>query len=389
MATTKPPIKKEQEAVNPDSIRAIFGLKPHQSPYQASKATPIHVSDPTLLYGVELEIEYASPDWTVPGMSAVPDNSLRNSGLEYLTNPSTLSVLNYTLERFFSGWIASDRNYSERCSVHVHANCHDLTLDQLAVVVMLYQTFERLLYRFVGAERDRNIFCVPWHETQLTWAMINDFKDNAKGYQKIRHWQKYTGLNLVPLSNYGTIEFRQMPGTPDRKKIIEWCNLIGCLFSYARTNDLESTKKYVLELNTNSEYKGMLERVFREWADLIRVPLYEQALEEGVLNTKYSLMERPPAPTLRASPPDAPSFQIDWSEVDARPILAENTEAELTSLQARILGRQRQGNEQQRQRRIPPTFLYGASTTTPNPAVITRTDPRADSFYIDEDREEN
>jgi hypothetical protein len=290
MATAKP--KVEKAPVNMNTIRGLFGLAPHSNAYRDGKAQPITAADPQLLYGVELEIERANADWVIPGMTMTPDNSLRYGGLEYITVPMSVSVLNSVLERFFERAKVTEYNYSERCSVHVHANCHDLTLDQLATVVLLYQTFERLLYRFVGAERDKNIFCVPWHETQLTWSIINDLKEGVKAFHTFKRWQKYTGLNLLPLTGYGTIEFRQMPGTGDRKKIIDWCNIIGCLFAYARNNDLESTKKHVVDLNTTSEYKNMLDRVFRDWADLLRVPLYEEVLEEGVLNTKYSLMEK-------------------------------------------------------------------------------------------------
>lgn len=133
------------------TIRELTGV-PEPKVYTNSKAIPLHAADPQLLYGLELEIENV-PNWdelVVAGMSSVEDGSLRNDGREFLTAPSTYSVVCNTLERFFERAKLTDNNYSERCSIHVHANCQDLTTDQLSGLCMLYQVYERLLYMFVG-----------------------------------------------------------------------------------------------------------------------------------------------------------------------------------------------------------------------------------------------
>lgn len=272
------------------NIEQLFGLKPMPKIYTNTRAKPLVASCASLLYGVELEIENARnvEEWNTPGTVFKEDNSLRNHGIEVVTSPMTISILNYVLTNFFEKSKVNESNYSERCSVHVHANCRDLTPEQVATVCLLYQVFEHLFYRFVGNDRDKNIFCVPWHETILTYNIVPELYKN--NYGKLKQWMKYTGLNLLPLFSFGTLEFRQMAGEYDKERIINWCQLIGCLFEHARNNPLDTVQKQLIELNTTSEYRNVLDLVFQQWADLLRVPDYDLLLEEGVLNMKYSIL---------------------------------------------------------------------------------------------------
>lgn len=278
--------------MNP-TIRELTGV-PEPKIYTNSKATPLHCADPRLLYGLELEIENV-PNWdelVVAGMTSVEDGSLRNNGREFLTSPSTFSVVSHMLERFFDRAKLTKNNYSERCSVHVHANCQDLTTDQLSGLCMLYQVYERLLYTFAGEERDKNIFCIPWDQTMITYNVINNIE--SKRLNQLKSWAKYTGLNLLPLLTLGTIEFRHMPGTCDINKIKTWLNLIGSLFSYVRNTDLDSIKKQLVELNSTSQYADLTSKVFTSWSkEVSKLPNYQMILEEGVLNMKYSMLKPP------------------------------------------------------------------------------------------------
>jgi hypothetical protein len=274
------------------TIREYLGLNAVK-PYNNNKALPLQCADPSLLMGLELEIENV-PNWeemVISGMTSVEDGSLRNSGREFLTSPATFSVVHHTLERFFEKNKLGPDNYSERTSVHVHANCQDLTKEQVAAVCLLYQVFEKLFYAFVGEERDKNIFCIPWDQTLITYSTI-DAVLGAKGIHALKNWQKYTGLNLLPLFGLGTVEFRHMAGTNDLEKIGIWLNLIGSLFAYARKHPINDIKDTLINLNSTSAYEDTTHRVFTFWTKhLINVPGYRPFLEEGVLNMKYSLLK--------------------------------------------------------------------------------------------------
>lgn len=160
-------------------------------------------------------------------------------------------------------------------------------MSQVSTVLMLYQVFEKALFGFIGNDRDKNIFCVPWSETTLTYGVV---KRMFEGNMDVRQWQKYTAVNLIPLRSQGTLEFRHMAGTCDQVRILAWCNLIGCLFNYARKNEFEDVKTEITELNTNSFYRRFLDKVFREWFYLLVTPQLNEQLEDGVLQMKYALL---------------------------------------------------------------------------------------------------
>lgn len=272
------------------SIRDIIGLTTPVV-FTAKTPTGINATDKTLLYGVELEIERADPDWVVDGMTVTEDGSLRNNGFEFITKPMLLGSLDKVLTTFFNrtGQL-SDDNYSERTSIHVHTNVGDLTFEQLASLCMLYQVFEGVLFNFIGHGRSNNIFCVPWAETNLTFRTVNRLSEG--NYDVLYDWQKYTALNILPVTKLGTVEWRHMAGHGNKETIILWCQLIGSMFSYIRTHDFEEVKGLVINLNNTSEFLGVIDKVFGEYAHILRTPGYELLIENGVLNMKFSLMKQ-------------------------------------------------------------------------------------------------
>jgi len=265
------------------------------APYLSKKTLilPEIGADKGLMFGVELEIENINMDIgpngsVVPGMSATEDGSLRNNGYEFITKPMFLRELVYTLNQFFLKNKYTNKNYSDRTSVHVHANVGDMTWEQVHILLLVYIAFEHVLFKFIGNDRDKNIYCVPMYDTILSADLIKG--KGAESTGKWRRWEKYTALNLLPIFNQTTVEFRHMEGTPDVNRIITWCMLISQMFHYAKNSTLEETKAFFLELNTTSAYREAVFRVFGEHANvLINIGGIEQALEEGVLFTKYSL----------------------------------------------------------------------------------------------------
>jgi hypothetical protein len=270
------------------TIQQTFGFD-NVVPWTSSKAIPLQNPAPGLLYGLELEVEGARNDWKTVGMTVKEDGSLRNNGLEFITKPMTYSNLGYLLEYFFKRNPITADNYSERCSVHVHINALDMTEDEIAAFCLVYQVFERVLFNWIGHGRDKNIFCVPWYDTLMTYRVVDRIinKDNYV----LRGWQKYTALNLTPLTTQGTMEFRHMEGTHDVARILTWVRLIGYMYTFARTLGLEKTKSNFIDLNTTSQYMATLEQVFQQDAPVLRTPGFEEKIEDGVLRMKYTLMD--------------------------------------------------------------------------------------------------
>jgi len=248
--------------------------------------------DPELLYGVELEIEGLNEDrqsHLVAGLQYHEDGSLRNNGGEFVTIPMNYSNLEEVLRHFFNVNKFTEANYSERTSVHVHANCLDMTLNQISLVVMLYQVLEKVLFNFIKDERDKNIFCVPLSESVLTSRSLSDPEELVRMAHP-RRWRKYTALNLIPLSSLGTLEFRHMAGTNNVDRILTWANIIGCLFRFAKQNNYEDVLKTIRGLNTTSAYGTFMMNVFPgDYYNLLAVGYFREFLEEGVINMKCAL----------------------------------------------------------------------------------------------------
>jgi hypothetical protein len=270
------------------TIKDTFELTP-VVPWKTSKAKPLDCPAPHLLYGLEVELENCvyPEEMVISGMTRTDDGSLRNCGQEFILKPMTYSNVAQVLGSFWGRNNINSIHVSERCSVHVHVNCQDLTFDQLAPILLLYQVMEPLFFTWVGDERDKNIFCVPWSETLITANSLATVRTS------FRDWYKYTALNLRPLHDQGTIEFRHLGGQKDFTRILTWMCFIGCLFAYCEDKTLMDVEQEVLALNSNSFYLGTLNKVFKQWAmELIQLPQYEQALEKGVLAAKYCVLQK-------------------------------------------------------------------------------------------------
>jgi len=267
----------------------LFGLRPVK-PYRRKDVQPIPNPSPQLLYGLELEIERCRGDMAVAGMSETTDGSLRNNGLEFITQPMTYSNVAAVLQEFFTkNSFLGPESYSENTSVHVHTNVQDMTMPQLTALIVLYQVFEKVLFNWVGDERDKNIYCIPWTETQLNHRTVSRLlKDET---YILGDWVKYTALNLQPIVTQGSIEWRHMGGCGDPARILLWCRLIGHMYSFAKALEYQKVLDIVSQLNTNSQYRAALLQVFNSDAEHLMVPGYEELLEEGVLNMKYSIMQ--------------------------------------------------------------------------------------------------
>jgi hypothetical protein len=255
--------------------------------------TPQTGVDIDLLYGVELEIEGLDSDIdrraarVVTGINYHEDGSLRNNGGEYVTLPMDHRHLVYVLNQFFMKNKLTGDNYSERTSVHIHANCQDLTMEQLRLVLTLYQIMERVLFNFIKDGREDNIFCVPWSECLLGSQGFHDINSLTN---KINRWKKYTALNLLPLRTQGTIEFRHMAGTPDLDRIMTWADIIGSLFKFARTEKYDDVIGRFMKLNTSSEYENFMQKLFDEKLyNILAVGNYRELLEEGIIGMKVML----------------------------------------------------------------------------------------------------
>lgn len=264
-------------------------------PYNSKHGeSPVVLSD--WMVGLELEIENWNPDVTraFGGFTFTDDGSLRPSsdgiGIEAISRPVQAKHVEKLLTAFFRKFDIKEGNYTERCSTHVHVNVDVLTYQQLSSICLLYQTVESLLFNFVGGDRENNIFCVPWNQCSLSYKVVSKIENIEEGDEiPFRRWQKYSALNLIPVHNQGTIEFRHMVGTCNVEKLMQWINLILCMVKYSIEHSLPEIKEDILKMNTISNYNEWLTRVFDKYAVLLCTDRFEEVLSRGVVDSKLML----------------------------------------------------------------------------------------------------
>ncbi len=247
--------------------------------------------DPKGLVGIEVEIENIrkiAPDLTIGFWGIKEDGSLRNDGREFVTNALPSVYAKPALQALFLG-LNKNIDFSRRTSIHVHANMRTLTPSQILALLYIYHTIEPLFFKFVGGNRNNNIFCVPWANSgSLEIAATKDgFMSRIKNLRENSH--KYSALNLVPLTKFGTLEFRHMPGTSDVAKISNWVNMILSLKIYAVKHPIERIIETISALNTNSHYIDFLTTVFGPLHANLDTSEILKDMEPGVTDIKEAV----------------------------------------------------------------------------------------------------
>jgi hypothetical protein len=237
--------------------------------------------------GIEVEVENTVIQNGIPTGSpwrTEADGSLRNNGMEFISKPIPASFVPGALQQLLASILGADCHFSPRTSVHVHINAQDMETHQVQDLVLVYSVFEKLLYKFAGRGRIRNIFCVPIVETSLLQGML----ENGVG----SNWSKYTGLNLCPLwegknnrSAYGTIEFRHMHGTFSVEKLCLWVQMITKLKTYIMQSSTKDIRSMILSMDDSFDYDGLLRTIFGDTAQVLKFSDIDD-VKAGYLATK-------------------------------------------------------------------------------------------------------
>ena len=248
----------------------------------------IPIRYPKVLCGVEIEVEnIGAPNEFLASLKqrdvwlVKRDGSLRNNGYEYiLSMPLHGSMLSYSLENFFNK-LPEHANFSQRTSLHFHLDVRHWTYEHLYKLTMVYLPFEKLLYALAGGHRYQNIFCVPLTETVVPSALQEeDIIDDAP------LWEKYSGLNLGRIRDLGSVEFRQMEGNRDIRRILNWINVLMHIHQYAEKTPMKVIREMLRDLNSTSMYQVFLNEVFKEDAVLFIQYDLQKLMENGVTNAK-------------------------------------------------------------------------------------------------------
>lgn len=225
----------------------------------------------SLLFGTEYEIETIKGHGKAQdyGFHVEVDHSLRNNGMEYKTKALTFEDSLDAFKKLHNTISYNEKEaFSDRTSIHVHMNVGALTTYQAKQLVLFYTLFEPLFFSFVGPVREHSIFCVPLTHTSLSKHY------NAPIEKLVGVWSKYTAFNILPLKQFGTVEFRHLYGTNDFTVYKTWLTTLKELYTYieehpnihinqwlANNVDLDSLAREVLptlsKRFTNSQIQQM------------------------------------------------------------------------------------------------------------------------------------
>jgi hypothetical protein len=188
--------------------------------------------------GLECEIEGVSnPGAIFPNFKPIPDHSLRNNGVEFITvQPTSRANLMTEFKHLHKElkFYPEIDPFSVRTSTHVHVNCLDLTLVEARTLILLYALFEECFFLMVKPVRRDNIHCVPLTET----TMPSLYKKPLPVLEA--NWHKYTALNLKRLRDLGTMEFRHMHGTNDPKELDTWLSTLENLWNLSKRVEISA-----------------------------------------------------------------------------------------------------------------------------------------------------
>jgi hypothetical protein len=209
-------------------LKVLFnGGEPHKPdyyPYSGMKVEGLLTYFNLPVYdnpiGIEIEAEkYVGQKTPMSCWNVTDDGSLRDNGVEWVTYPLYREYIDYALweiEREFTA--QPQMTFSHRCSIHVHVNVSEFTVNQLYALIALYALYEKSLFEFVDPIRKGNSFCYPIVGTNslFNWDMNT----------------KYCAFNWTPIKKQLTVEYRHLEGTKDWKKVRRWIALVTKLTNF-------------------------------------------------------------------------------------------------------------------------------------------------------------
>lgn len=232
--------------------------------------------------GIEVEVENIFSDlkFNRKFWRERDDGSLRFGGIEYVSSPICGNEICYAVTNLFQH-LPENANFSPRTSIHIHINVRNSTLNQILSLLIIYLVSERLLYKYAGLHRQSNLYCVPIQDTEIP-NLLSRFLVNQNFKSLVQNWDKYTGLNIASIHEFGTLEYRHMEGHRDIKRLFHWIDLLLHMHKYVIGQTFMDVFNELKLLNTTSAYEQFIRSVFKNLAHLIIIPDLQHDMEYAV-----------------------------------------------------------------------------------------------------------
>ncbi len=165
----------------------------------------------------------------------VRDGSLRGNSLEYIfSQPCTREELAPLVKGLFDCFknFKSKLDNSNRCSTHVHINMANKTINQLTSTIILWAIFEEALIDWCGEERKTNHFCLSMKDSSSLLVSWEAYLRTG-GARVFDRNMKYSALNILPIFEKGSFEFRCGRASSDPVFPTTWATFLDTFVAFA------------------------------------------------------------------------------------------------------------------------------------------------------------
>lgn len=246
--------------------------------------------------GIEIEAEGANLTngrELIKNWKCVHDGSLRGESIEYVLKvPVKRGEVNKNLKELCTELKNNNAvvNDSDRCGVHVHINCQDLTVKQVLNFILLYYVFEDVLVKYCGDSREGNLFCLRTCDAEALLHAVY----NCQKLQSFNHMHgdifRYASCNISALFKYGTLEFRSLKTPKNFMEIEEWVELL----LKVKDHSLKIVdSRDIVESFTGTGGGAFLEEVFGKLSKVLKFDDTRFLLHEAVRRIQYICYAKP------------------------------------------------------------------------------------------------
>ena len=226
--------------------------------------------------GIELELEGIS-NIEVDFWNCTEDGSLRNGCELVCARPYNGQQLFRAIHNVSEAVNSSSAEGTWRCSTHVHVDMRDADSNIVKKAILGWAFYEKLMFKCSGFHRYRSNFCPAFAVVQaqvMNASEAFNYDDTSFFSEITSRWDKYTSLNLLPLAQYGSMEFRISEPKWKRSQLLNLVNRYLMLKKLAVDNASMTNDEFVEHLN-NVRFAPMLPHLPLDYV------LDENDLDEG------------------------------------------------------------------------------------------------------------
>lgn len=233
--------------------------------------------DPKQLIGIEIEAEHAGARLPDPSnvsnfWETTSDGSLQ-SGNEYrLNRPMAGNDLSNAIRLFFQ---AGEYRRALTSGTHIHMDMmeENTSLGIMQTLYLLVYILEPAIYQVVDPGREwcgytNSLESGPADMHSVILASdLEDAPQKLIGFTNEGRRFKYYGLNLVPLSRFGSVEFRYFPTATSEAEMVDWVQFV--MSFKAAAGKLRNVPAVGEVLANVSSYEEFIHTNFETWATRI------------------------------------------------------------------------------------------------------------------------